>query len=123
MLIDIIKVFVAHLAYIRTSLYNSPCIVFVLGGPGSDKGALGNRLEKDDNIKHLSVGDVLRTEKDLPDSEYREIIRQNIGEGRVGPKEITVALLMKAMDDARKEADPALFLIDGTASITTPATL
>ena len=63
MLLETVERFVAFLAYIRTRLYDSPRIVFVLGGPGSGEGLLGNRLEEDYNIKHLSAGNLLRTEK------------------------------------------------------------
>ena len=94
---------------------HSPLVVFVLGGPGSGKGTLCKQLELDYNVKHLSVGDVLRAEANRKQSEYRDIIRQNMEQGQVGPKEITVPLVERAIGEADKLTKPVFFLIDGNS--------
>ena len=88
-------------------------VIFVSGGPGAGKGTQCAKLEQDFPIHHLSVGDILRAERDRPNSEYRRIIADNMKHGRVGPMEITVELLKSAMEQALIESDKDLFLIDG----------
>lgn len=88
-------------------------VIFVLGGPGAGKGTQCARLARSFRLQHLSVGDVLRKERDTLGSEYGPIIARNMEEGRVGPKEITVKLMSKAMDEAVQNDGVRLFLIDG----------
>ena len=89
-------------------------IVFVLGGPGSGKGTQCKRLvDKYSGLQHLSVGDVLRAERALPGSEYADTIAENMRLGRVGPMEITVKLLSRAMSQAAAAHGINTFLIDG----------
>ena len=45
-----------------TELITCPCIVFVLGGPGSGKGTVCPLLVSEFGFVHLSVGDLLRSE-------------------------------------------------------------
>ena len=48
---------------------NSKVLTFcVLGGPGSGKGTLCSDLVKHNGFVHLSAGDLLRKERDSPDS-------------------------------------------------------
>ncbi|KAI9598275.1 adenylate kinase-domain-containing protein [Syncephalis fuscata] len=84
-------------------------IVFVLGGPGSGKGTNCARLVEDFGFVHLAAGDLLRDEQERPGSEYGELIRHNIKEGLIVPKEVTIALLKNAM----KRSNSKRFLIDG----------
>ncbi|KAI8053924.1 adenylate kinase-domain-containing protein [Syncephalis plumigaleata] len=84
-------------------------IVFVLGGPGSGKGTNCARLVEDFGFVHLAAGDLLREEQERPGSEYGELIRHNIKEGLIVPKEVTIALLKNAM----KRSKSKRFLIDG----------
>ena len=88
-------------------------IIFVLGGPGSGKGTQCAKLVQTLPCRHLSVGGLLRAEKDKVDSHYGGIIARNMAEGRIGPPEITVELLRKAVEIDRAENDINLFLIDG----------
>lgn len=88
-------------------------IVFVLGGPGAGKGTQCANIARDFYVKHLSVGDVLRTERDTPGSAYGEIIARNMEEGRIGPMNLTVELLKNAMEAARQNDGLKVFLIDG----------
>lgn len=97
-------------------------VVFLLGGPGSGKGTQSTNLVRDYAFTHLSAGDLLRAEQNRPGSQYGELIRSYIREGRIVPMEITVKLLENAMADTLSkqgegEGDAqgkgARFLIDG----------
>ncbi|KAJ5092130.1 hypothetical protein NUU61_007000 [Penicillium alfredii] len=93
-------------------------VVFFLGGPGSGKGTQSANLERDYGFVHLSAGDLLRAEQVREGSQYGELIRNYIREGKIVPMEITVALLSNAMADSLAATPPpagtkARFLIDG----------
>ncbi|KAJ5180465.1 adenylate kinase [Penicillium capsulatum] len=93
-------------------------VVFFLGGPGSGKGTQSANLVKDYGFVHLSAGDLLRAEQIREGSQYGELIKTYIREGKIVPMEITVALLSNAMADSLATAPPpagtkARFLIDG----------
>lgn len=90
-------------------------VIFVLGGPGAGKGSQCARLVQDFNMYHLSVGDVLREERDTPGSEYGELIARNMEAGRIGPMEITITLLERAMRAALWKHRVKVFLVDGNA--------
>ena len=63
------------------------------------------------------VGDVLRDEIGRPGSTYGPIMEDNMRNGRIGPKEITVSLLKEAMLRSKKEsAANSGFVIDGRGS-------
>lgn len=68
-------------------------IIGMLGGPGSGKGTQCELLSQKFDLVHISVGDVLRQEMNRQGSPYAEIIRQNMMTGKIGPKEITIAVL------------------------------
>lgn len=63
----------------------STVVVFVLGGPGAGKGTQCSRLVKDFGFEHLSAGDLLREERQRPDSPYGELINSYIKEGQIVP--------------------------------------
>lgn len=74
------------------------------------------------NFSHLSAGDLLRAEQDRPDSQYGELIRTCIREGKIVPSEVTIKLLENAMRaavqsksglDAGWVDGKGRFLIDG----------
>ncbi|KAE8145216.1 adenylate kinase-domain-containing protein [Aspergillus avenaceus] len=94
-------------------------VVFLLGGPGSGKGTQSSNLVRDYGFIHLSAGDLLRAEQVREGSQYGDLIKTYIREGKIVPMEITVALLSNAMADALKagagagEGKKARFLIDG----------
>lgn len=58
---------------------------------------------------HLSAGDLLRAERNNPNSQDGALITQYIKEGKIVPVEITIRLLLKAMKSCGKKN----FLIDG----------
>lgn len=89
------------------------CVIFVLGGPGSGKGTQCAKLVKDFGFKHLSAGDLLREEQDRPGSEFGDMIKEYIKDGKIVPMEVTIQLLENAITDTKKKDDVHQFLIDG----------
>lgn len=85
-------------------------VIFILGGPGAGKGTQCARLVEDFDFVHLSAGDLLREERNRPDSKVGEIINKHIREGTIVPMQITISLLETAMKAA---APHRRFLIDG----------
>jgi UMP-CMP kinase len=83
-------------------------VVFVLGGPGSGKGTVCSKIQKEFDYVHLSAGDLLRAEKE-GSGETSEMINKILLDGGIVPAEITVGLLGKAM----KSSGSKKFLIDG----------
>eukprot|EP01052_Picozoa_sp_SAG31_P021679 SAG31_NODE_1688_length_7528_cov_14.515143_6_plen_991_part_01 len=81
----------------------------VLGGPGCGKGTNCAKLKEEFGFTHLSAGDLLRAEKNRPDSEVGALISEYIKEGKIVPAEITIGLLK----DAMKQNPGKTFLIDG----------
>jgi UMP-CMP kinase len=92
---------------------DSALVVFVLGGPGAGKGTQCANLVKDYGFKHLSAGDLLREEQDRKGSEFGEMIKEYIRDGKIVPMEVTIQLLENAMTAAIKETKNRKFLIDG----------
>lgn len=89
-------------------------LLFVLGGPGAGKGTQCANLVRDYKFTHLSAGDLLRAEQDRPDSEFGQLIKDYIKDGKIVPMEVTVQLLENAMTDVLKGGDgKGKFLIDG----------
>ena len=93
---------------------DSTFVIFVLGGPGAGKGTQCANLVRDYGFTHLSAGDLLRAEQDREGSEFGNMIKDNIRDGKIVPMEVTVQLLENAMMDVNK--GKGRFLIDGTCS-------
>lgn len=88
-----------------------PCVVFVLGGPGTGKGTQCAKIQETFGFHHLSAGDLLREERSREGSEHGELINTYIREGKVVPSQITVRLLEAAM--RRLGWGSSSFLVDG----------
>lgn len=92
-------------------------VVFFLGGPGAGKGTQSANLVRDYGFNHLSAGDLLRAEQTREGSQYGEMIREYIREGKIVPMEVTVSLLSNAMAEilaaGTSKSTPPRFLIDG----------
>lgn len=88
-------------------------VIFVLGGPGAGKGTQCANIVRDYGFAHYSAGDLLRAEQVRPDSEFGELIKTYIREGKIVPMEVTVALLENALRDEIKKTGTKRFLIDG----------
>lgn len=93
--------------------HNEVTVIFVLGGPGAGKGTQCANLVRDYGFVHLSAGDLLRAEQDRPGSQYGELIKGYIKDGKIVPMEVTVALLENAMRDHVKADGKGRFLVDG----------
>lgn len=78
---------------------NKVTVIFVLGGPGAGKGTQCARLVEEHQFVHLSAGDLLRAEQTRTGSEYGEMIKSYIKEGKIVPMEVTIKLLENAMRD------------------------
>lgn len=100
-----------------------PLVAFVLGGPGSGKGTQCSLICAEFGFKHLSAGDLLRAERNSPQSKYGDMIEKHIQEGRIVPVEVTCSLIEKAMmehcellssnGDLKNDQLRGKFLIDG----------
>lgn len=88
-------------------------VIFVLGGPGAGKGTQCANIVRDYAFAHYSAGDLLRAEQARPDSEFGELIKTYIREGKIVPMEVTVALLENAMRAEIGATGIKRFLIDG----------
>ncbi|KAL8781146.1 MAG: hypothetical protein Q9213_006146 [Squamulea squamosa] len=92
-------------------------VIYVLGGPGAGKGTQCANLVRDYGFKHLSAGDLLRAEQDRPDSQFGNMIKEYIADGKIVPMEVTVQLLENAMTeeiyDKQRQGMDSRFLIDG----------
>ena len=83
-------------------------VVFVLGGPGAGKGTNCTRIQEEFGYVHLSAGDLLRAERNSK-SELADMINNYIVEGKIVPAEVTVKLLLGAMEKSGSKK----FLVDG----------
>lgn len=93
-------------------MYN---IVFVIGGPGVGKGTQCALLVKEWPTKfvHISLGDVLRDERDKPDSKWRDTLQKNLREGLIGSKEMVVGLLQNTLEGLSEDDKQKVILLDG----------
>ena len=85
-----------------------PQIFFVLGGPGSGKGTQCDRLVENYGFKHISVGDLLRDEKEKGGSEAEELDNL-MKEGKL----VSSNLVMKLMKKKLAIEGCCRYLIDG----------
>lgn len=91
-------------------------VVYILGGPGSGKGTQSAHLVQDYGFMHMSAGDLLRAEQDRQGSQYGQMIKDYLKEGKIVPMEVTVKLLENAMHeklDKEGGGGRGRFLIDG----------
>lgn len=88
-------------------------VVYILGGPGAGKGTQSTHLVQDYGFKHLSAGDLLREEQDREGSQYGQMIKDYIKDGKIVPMEVTVTLLKNAMQRELDSGKKTRFLIDG----------
>lgn len=89
-----------------------PTVVFVLGGPGTGKGTMCELAESQLGWTHLSMGDLLRAEREAG-GPTAKTIEEIIAAGKLVPNEITVDLLRKAMERVTRTTGKKNFLLDG----------
>lgn len=75
---------------------NPASIILVVGGPGSGKGVLSDRLEKECNVVHLSSGELLRDEVEQGTA-LGEQVRDIMARGELVSSALMVALMKKRM--------------------------
>ncbi|KAK6357545.1 hypothetical protein TWF718_001854 [Orbilia javanica] len=88
-------------------------VIFVLGGPGVGKGTQCAKLVKEYDFVHLSAGDLLREEQSREGTDYGDLIKTYIREGKIVPMEVTIVLLENAMKRNIQQSQKSKFLIDG----------
>ncbi|QDS96791.1 nucleoside monophosphate kinase [Adhaeretor mobilis] len=89
-----------------------PNVVFVLGGPGTGKGTMCELAESQLGWTHLSMGDLLREEREAGGPTAAEI-EKIMTAGKLVPNEITVTLLKNAMEHLTRTTGKRNFLLDG----------
>ena len=127
-----ISKFTPDLPYVNTSKLNTRNqpkqhrVLFVLGGPGAGKGTQSAKIVDEYKCIHLSVGELLREERQKgDDSPHAELIEKCLVGGQIVPVEISLSLVRKAMDEActsdavagegkiEKKYGQRIFLVDG----------
>ena len=74
-------------------------VLFVLGGPGAGKGTQSDMIVNNYGCVHLSVGELLRDERERGRGTARaELIEDCLVNGNIVPVEISLELLRDAMD-------------------------
>ncbi|CAF4091547.1 unnamed protein product [Adineta steineri] len=86
-----------------------PNVIFVIGAPGAGKGTQCDRISKNYNYDHLSVGDLLREETDKSHSDLGRQIQETMQNGSLVSSEIICKLIENAMRKNGKKN----YLIDG----------
>lgn len=77
---------------------NDVTVIFVLGGPGVGKGTQCANLVKDYGFVHLSAGDLLREEQNRQGSEFGDLIKTHIREGKIVRFSISTSQKSKASE-------------------------
>lgn len=83
-------------------------IIFILGGPGSGKGTQCKLLNEKFGYKHISAGDLLRSER-MKNTEDSKLINKLISSGQIVPSSITIKLIMNEIKNFSNE----IILLDG----------
>lgn len=83
-------------------------IIFIIGGPGSGKGTQCQLLSQKYAYKHISVGEILRSEK-KKDTQYANLINNSLNNGQIVPSSITTNLIINEINNCHHE----VVLIDG----------
>ncbi len=89
-----------------------PEVIFLLGGPGSGKGTLGEKIAETFEYKPISAGDLLREEKERPGSKDGALIKEYQAEGKIVPSEITIGLIKAKILELSSKGFHK-FLLDG----------
>jgi UMP-CMP kinase len=87
-------------------------VIFLLGGPGSGKGTLGEKVAKKYKYELISAGDLLREEKQKPNSKNGELINKYQIEGKIVPSEITINLIKSKIAELNSKGINKI-LLDG----------
>ncbi|RDL34379.1 uncharacterized protein BP5553_07507 [Venustampulla echinocandica] len=88
-----------------------PCVIYVIGCPGSGKGTLCKKLVEDFNCLHISLGDLLRKISSLPGDENLEVA-EYVHQGTLVPTKIVFRAIETAVSPGPAN-DLQVHLIDG----------
>ena len=90
-------------------------IIFIVGGPGAGKGTQCALLvsKRPTKCVHISLGDVLRAEREKQDGKYGAVLRKNLAEGLIGDKKMVVDLLQKKLEGLSANDKEKVILLDG----------
>ncbi len=80
--------------------------LIVLGPPGSGKGTISERLEKEFGFLHVSAGELLRKEAKKNTAQGRET-KKTIEAGKLVPNQLIVGMVKEAVKNKKK------YLLDG----------
>ena len=89
-----------------------PNVVFVLGGPGAGKGTMCELAQSQLGWIHLSMGDMLRAEREAG-GPTAATIEELLKAGQLVPNEIIVTLLKNTMETITRTTGKNNFLLDG----------
>lgn len=88
---------------------NKHRVLFILGGPGSGKGTVCDRLKEEYGFKHFSTGDLLRAEV-AKKTELGIEIDSYISKGNLVPGSTAVTLIKNNILEGEKKC---IYIIDG----------
>jgi len=89
-----------------------PNIVFVLGGPGAGKGTMCQLAGIQLGWVHLSVGELLRGEREKG-GPSAEAIEETLAAGKLVGDQLVVGLIKSAMEEVIRTTGKCNFLLDG----------
>jgi len=78
-------------------------LVCVQGRPGSGKGTVCTRIEKEFGYVHLSAGELLRQERANKDSPNSKLIDKHFSENSLAPPDIMCKLLETAVEKSKSK--------------------
>ena len=84
-------------------------IGIIFGPPGSGKGTQASRIEADSHLKHLSTGDILRSEVARGTETGKEVARI-MAAGDLVPDDVIIAIVQGILRDPNSSSD---MLLDG----------
>jgi UMP-CMP kinase len=87
-------------------------VIFLLGGPGSGKGTVGEKINSKYKYELISAGDLLREEKKNPKSKNGALINKYQEEGKIVPSEITIDLIKSKIAELNSQGINKI-LLDG----------
>lgn len=97
--------------YFLRRLFKLSVVLILPGGPGVGKGTVCARLVDALGYEHISVGDLLREEKNRPDSVFGSFIAESMQNSVIVPPSLTLLLLKDKIQQA--QADGRAVLVDG----------
>ncbi|XP_071162907.1 GTP:AMP phosphotransferase AK3, mitochondrial-like [Mytilus edulis] len=88
----------------------------IMGPPGSGKGTISTRIVKDFNLKHLSSGDLLRSQI-LNKTTAGQLAKDYIDHGKLVPDNVMVDLILNELQNMKSHS----WLLDGFPRTVTQA--